>query len=301
MALKYNNSPLKERGDGTPGWEGMTTGGKYAAIASFGLSRIGAKGRNKRKREQAAAKEAFGNQMQAYQDFQFENPYANMENQFAGMENPYEDLRVDTTAQELAGNQYAQSLANMSGAMDPSNVGQFLRGAAGQAAGMRAQTAQQEIANQRMAAQGAADIQLRERTGQASIDQLQAQGAATVQGLEFGRQESILGMAAGRKQAADQARQQNTQMWMNLAGSAIGAGGEVAAAASDRKLKKNISKIGESPSGLNIYSFEYKDSKFGSGKFQGVMADEAPNHAVINNGEYDMVDYSIIDVDFKQL
>ena len=75
----------------------------------------------------------------------------------------------------------------------------------------------------------------------------------------------------------------------------------MAAMASDRKLKKNINKIGESLSGLNIYSFEYKDSKFGAGKFQGVMSDEVPTYAVINNGEHDMVDYSMIDVDFKQL
>jgi len=299
MALKYNNSPLKGRGDGTPGWKGMTTGGKALAVLTGGQSRIGAKGRNKRKREQAAAKEAFGNQMQAYQDMTFENPYANMENQFA--ENVYEDLTVDTTAQELAGSQYAQSLANMSGAMDPSNVGQFLRGAAGQAAGMRAQTAQQEMANQKLAAQGALQVQ----QGAANVQAQQLAGQQWVQEQEIGRTESLLGMAAGRKQAADQARQQNTQMWMGLAGSVIGAAGSAVGGAlakpSDRKLKKNISKIGESPSGLNIYSFEYKDSKFGSGRFQGVMADETPGHAVTNNGEYDMVNYSMIDVDFKQL
>ena len=70
---------------------------------------------------------------------------------------------------------------------------------------------------------------------------------------------------------------------------------------SDRKLKKNITKIGESLSGLNIYSFEYKNPIYGKGLFQGVMSDEIPQEAVIKTGEHDMVDYSMLDVEFKQL
>ncbi|WP_339707966.1 tryptophan--tRNA ligase, partial [Algoriphagus aquimarinus] len=35
----------------------------------------------------------------------------------------------------------------------------------------------------------------------------------------------------------------------------------------EKALKKNINKIGESSRGLNIYSFEYKDSKYGEGLF----------------------------------
>ena len=185
--MKYNR-PFKQKQGYGGEWSEMSTGAKAATMLTgvVGLySRIGAKGRAKRKKEQADAQDAFNQQMQAYQDFQFENPYANMENQFAGMENPYEDLRVDTTAQELAGAQYAQSLANISGAMDPSNVGQFIRGAGQQAAQTRAQTAQQEMANQRLAAQGAADVQLRERMGQADVDRMQAEGAMAVQGMEF--------------------------------------------------------------------------------------------------------------------
>ena len=72
---------------------------------------------------------------------------------------------------------------------------------------------------------------------------------------------------------------------------------------SDRRLKKNIRLIGYSPAGLKIYAFEYLDKLFGEGVFQGVMSDEIPNYAVIKNGvgEYDAVDYSQIDVDFKRL
>ena len=65
--------------------------------------------------------------------------------------------------------------------------------------------------------------------------------------------------------------------------------------------KKNIKKIGKSPSGLNVYSFKYKNPKFGTGTYKGVMSDEVPFKAVRNDGEYDLVDYDMIDVDFKRI
>ena len=70
---------------------------------------------------------------------------------------------------------------------------------------------------------------------------------------------------------------------------------------SDRKLKKNISKIGKSNSGLNIYSFEYKNPIFGEGLFQGVMSDEAPEEAVIPMDGYNAVNYNMLDVEFKNI
>ena len=70
---------------------------------------------------------------------------------------------------------------------------------------------------------------------------------------------------------------------------------------SDRRLKKNINKISKSPSGLNIYSFEFKDSKYGEGLFQGVMSDEMPQEVVGTRDGYDTVDYSKIDVEFKKI
>ncbi len=71
---------------------------------------------------------------------------------------------------------------------------------------------------------------------------------------------------------------------------------------SDRRAKTNINKIGVSPSGLNIYTFEYKDKSFGKGVFEGVMSDEIPKIAVINHADsFDRVDYSKLDVEFKQV
>ena len=75
-------------------------------------------------------------------------------------------------------------------------------------------------------------------------------------------------------------------------------------ASSDRRLKTNITLIGTSESGINIYTFEYKHkfSLAGVGLFQGVMSDEVPAEAVsVDEYGYDMVDYSLIDVEFKKL
>jgi hypothetical protein len=70
----------------------------------------------------------------------------------------------------------------------------------------------------------------------------------------------------------------------------------------DRRLLTNISTVGTSESGASIYNFEYIDCIYGCGLFQGVIADEVSAAAVSTNGDgYSMVDYSILDVEFKQI
>ena len=72
---------------------------------------------------------------------------------------------------------------------------------------------------------------------------------------------------------------------------------------SDRRLKTNIKLKGKSPSGINIYSFEFKEKdKFGYGTYQGVMSDEINKEAVhVGEDGYDRVNYSLIDVEFKKI
>ena len=83
----------------------------------------------------------------------------------------------------------------------------------------------------------------------------------------------------------------------------VGAAGNlVGGLFSDRRLKKNIKHIGESPNGIKIYSFEYTNKNLGDGVYQGVMSDEIPKEAVVKHESgYDMVDYSKLDVEFKNL
>jgi hypothetical protein len=76
----------------------------------------------------------------------------------------------------------------------------------------------------------------------------------------------------------------------------------IGAAKSDKKLKKNIEYKFNSPSGIPVYNFEYIDAKHGSGIYQGVMSNEVPREAVIMHPDgYEMVNYSMLDVDFKKL
>ena len=71
---------------------------------------------------------------------------------------------------------------------------------------------------------------------------------------------------------------------------------------SDRRLKENIQKIGESISGLGIYKFNY----IGKAKqYIGAMADEVikvvPEAAVLRPDGFYGVNYNLIDVDFKEV
>lgn len=67
---------------------------------------------------------------------------------------------------------------------------------------------------------------------------------------------------------------------------------------SDTRLKENIEKVGLSPSGINIYEFNYKGGK---GKYRGVLADEVPWAASKDKDGFKMVDYSQVDVPFEKV
>jgi len=247
-------------------------------------------------------------QKDIYREMEFTNPYEDIEN-------VYEDLTVDQGQAQFQQQMFQQSQAN---------IMQGLRGAAG-ASGV-AGLAQAMAGQGQLAAQKASlSIGQQERAnkmamlGEAkSIDLLQRQGEASVEEKEMNRQSTLLGMQMGQLTGANQAVMQSQQnqmaagaaqanMYGQQAASQMGAAGQLVGmagnvvAGSDRKLKKNISKIGESPSGLNIYSFEFKNSKYGKGIFQGVMSDEVPQEAVETKDGYDTVNYSMLDVEFKQI
>ena len=67
---------------------------------------------------------------------------------------------------------------------------------------------------------------------------------------------------------------------------------------SDVRLKEDIQLIGKSPSGINIYSFKYKQL---DGTYEGVMAQEVPWAREMTDTGYYMVDYSKVDVEFRRL
>ena len=71
---------------------------------------------------------------------------------------------------------------------------------------------------------------------------------------------------------------------------------------SDRRLKKDIKKIGTSIKGYNIYRYKYLDQ---SEEYIGAMADEVfkknPEAVYRMDNGYMGVDYSKIDVEFKEV
>jgi len=66
---------------------------------------------------------------------------------------------------------------------------------------------------------------------------------------------------------------------------------------SDIRLKENVELIGKSPSNINIYKFNYKDNPT---TYQGAMAHEVPWASIKHSNGYMMVDYNLLDVDFKK-
>ena len=84
-----------------------------------------------------------------------------------------------------------------------------------------------------------------------------------------------------------------------LLGGAIGAG---AMAMSDERLKEDIKYLGTSPQGFKKYSFKYKADP--SKTYQGAMAQDLqkikPEAVIVKDG-YLAVDYSLIDIEFKEI
>ena len=67
---------------------------------------------------------------------------------------------------------------------------------------------------------------------------------------------------------------------------------------SDVRLKEDIRYVGQSPMGVNVYSFKYKQLP---GRYMGVMAQEVPWARHMTDTGYYAVDYSKVDVKFRRL
>jgi len=80
-------------------------------------------------------------------------------------------------------------------------------------------------------------------------------------------------------------------------GQIAGAVGAFAPFFSDVRLKENIELVGQSPSGINIYEFNYINNP---DRYQGVMAQEVPE-ASFEVDNYLVVDYGKVDVEFKKV
>ena len=167
-------------------------------------------------------------QRQRYREFEFTNPYANLQNPFEGMENAYEDLTVNQEAarfqMEQGTQQRANIMSNLQGAAGSSGIAGLAQSLANQgrlqARQVSADISQQETTNQRLSAQGAMQNQQMERQGLSAIQMAQAGGEMSMQEAEMQRQATLLGVsmqgAAGASAGLQQAY--GNQMSMNMAG-----------------------------------------------------------------------------------
>ena len=294
---KDKNSPLKFD---------MTSAGGMGILSGIGNIASGLIGRGDRRDAQIAAQNEYTTMLSKYRNLDTRNLYANVQSQYEGLENTFEDLTVNQQQAQFEAQQGQQQRAN---------IMQNLRGAAGSSgiAGLaQAMAAQGQLATQRasasigqqesrinmLKAQEASKIQQLERAGEAQAEQLRLAGASQARQLKYQQTSTLLGMAQQEKAERDKAVAEGNAALYGGIGQLVGG---IAAMISDRRLKKNINLIGKSPSGLNIYSFEYINSNYGDGVYQGVMSDEIPLNAVVNNGSYDMVKYDMIDVEFKKI
>tara|TARA_R110002167_G_scaffold257956_2_gene464460 strand:+ start:20 stop:883 length:864 start_codon:yes stop_codon:yes gene_type:complete len=262
-----------------------------------------------RRREQRAANEDMGNQMDAWEDTKMTNPYAGVKNPYADMENVYEDQTVDLKAAEFAKEQSQQSMADimasMKGAAGGSGVAGLAQVLANQGAKQAQQASasigQQEKANQTRALGEAGRLQQLDVEGEQKRDLMEREGAKMVEDFGFKKQDKMLGWSMDRKAAADQAIDNaNAQMDQFITGAAnMGMSLATGGVASDIRLKENINKTGVSESGIPIYTFNYKgEDKLWSGTMAQDLLNIGREDAVtvMDNGYY-AVYYDMIDVD----
>tara|TARA_R100001460_G_scaffold22211_6_gene45176 strand:+ start:8201 stop:8857 length:657 start_codon:yes stop_codon:yes gene_type:complete len=184
--------------------------------AAAGLAQVGI-GLSRRKKAKKDLEDAKLAQQKALEDFQnqeISNPYENLENTF-------EDLTVNTQAAEFEAkqNQQAQAdiMGNLKGAAGSSGIAGLAQAMANKTSvdseKASAKMAQQESANDRMKAQGAASVQSQKAAGEASRQQ-----------RELARDEAILGMKMGETAANQQMVADNNAMIMGGIGNVASAG-----------------------------------------------------------------------------
>ena len=234
------------------------------------------------------------------------------------MSNPFASLGVATQAAEIEIEQADIALANTLDTLRATGASAGGATALAMAAlsgrkGVASSIEQQEAQNEKARAQGEQALNQQKISEQQRlqdisisegqrVQQSDAAGKAYVYEAKEKRNVADLDHAAS-KIARQEGYEQDAR---NAKTAAIAGGfqavGNIASSMSDRKLKENIKLIGYSQSGLKIYAFEFINKAFGEGTWQGVMSDEIPQHAVIKHEDgFDRVDYSKLDVTFKQI
>lgn len=174
----------------------------------------GRKAKRQATRDRRAAEAAAAPYLQSYKDFEYKNPYENMEN-------VYEDMRVNTQAAEFQRQQLAQQQAD---------VMQGLRGAAGGAGvaalaqSMARQGAIQAQATSAGIAQQEQAIQRARLAETSRIQELQRYGEQTVAEQEMQRNMNLYSLEAGKAGLASERMAAGQQQMMGGIGNIASAG-----------------------------------------------------------------------------
>jgi hypothetical protein len=143
--------------------------------------------------------------------------------------------------------------------------------------------------------------------GQLNEQYEQARIADELARYQYASPESRLGTFLSGVYQAPAGSQTSQPIYGNPKGEAMGTALQAAATAamffSDVNTKKNITKVGSLPNGLNLYTYEYKDefkddSKAGHGLQFGVLAHEVekviPEAVSVDKSGYKVVNYSYL-------
>ena len=214
-----------------------------ASVVGSGVQAIGnyrSANRQLKAQEKARTRsgETFRENLQALQDIEITNPFANIQTQF---ENPFEDITVNQQAAQFASQQAAQSRANIMdqfrGAAGASGIAGLAQAMANQATLQNARAAasigQQESRNQALIAQGAARVSAMEQQAEQRV----AYGDYLREQNENQRALNIMQLKAGRDAAKTQfdmneelLKGQKTQAITGFVSDALGTVGEFAMA-----------------------------------------------------------------------
>ena len=233
------------------------------------------------------------------------DPYAGVTDLSSMITNPFQNLQVATRAAEMQATEADISLAGTLDTLRATGAGAGGATALAQAAarskqGVASSIEQQEAQIAQLRAQGEAQAQQMRMAEAQRLQEAGILGQTFMFQAQEQRDVADISRAAAMQQQAGQQYFDVKASQKQLIGNIAQAAG-TAFGASERRLKKNIKRIGKSESGLNIYLFEYINKAFGEGVYQGAMVNEAPSYAVVDMGEYKAIDYSKIDVEFKRI
>jgi len=181
------------------------------------------------RREQRAANEDMGNQMDNWEDTKMKNPYAGVKNPYENLENVYEDAQVNLKQAEFEKEQSQQSMANVMAGMQGSAGGSGVAGLAQVLANQGVKQAQQsslsigaqEQQNQQKMIAESGRLQQMKVEGEQKRDMMEREGQKEVVAYDMDKQAKMLDLSMQRSGAANDAvDQQNQQIDAMFTGAA---------------------------------------------------------------------------------